>query len=95
VESSILHHAEARGLQDSDFESDPDSKEHELDTFAAQESNTEIPDDSTSLLPGREEHHPRPREAIRDVNGFEQENSNICDDPWALFSCAQGFKLAS
>ena len=26
---------------------------------------------------------------------FEQEYSNLCQDPWAPFSSSQGFKLAS
>jgi len=95
VETSILHHPEASELQDSDYESDPDPTGHELDAFTAHESDTEIPDDSTSSLPGRQEHYPRAGEAIGDVDGFEQENSNLCEDPWAPFSCAQGFKLAS
>jgi hypothetical protein len=95
VETSILHHPEASELQDSDYESDPDPTGHELDAFTAHESDTEIPDDSTSSLPGRQEHYPRAGEAIGDVDGFQQENSNLCEDPWAPFSCAQGFKLAS
>jgi len=95
VETSISHHPEASELQDFDYESDPDPTGHELDAFTAHESDTEIPDDSTSLLPGRQEHYPPAGEAIGDVNGFEQENSNLCEDPWAPFSCAQGFKLAS
>jgi len=90
-----LHHPEASELQDSDYQSDPDSTGHELDAFTAHESDTEIPHDSTSSLPGRQEHYPRAGEAIGDVDGFEQENSNLCEDPWAPFSFAQGFKLAS
>jgi len=95
VETSILHHSEASELQDSDYESDPDPTGHELDAFTDHESDTKIADDSTSSLPGRQEHYPRAGEAIADVDGFEQENSNLCEDPWAPFSCAQGFKLAS
>jgi len=95
VETSILHHPEASEFQDSDYESDPDPTGQELDAFTAHESDTEIPDDSTSSLPGRQEHYPRSGEPIGDVDGFEQENSNLCEDPWAPFSCAQGFKLAS
>jgi len=95
VETSIVHHPEASEIQDSHYESDPDPTGHELDAFAAHESDTGIPDDSTSSLPGRQEDYPRAGEAIGDVDGFEQENSNLCEDPWATFSCAQGFKLAS
>jgi len=95
VETCILYHPEASELQDSDYESDPDPTGHELDAFTPHESDTEIQDNSTSSLPGRQAHYPRAGEAIGDVDGFEQENSNISDDPWAQFSCAQGFKLAS
>jgi len=57
--------------------------------------DTEIPDDSMSSLPGSEEYYPRAGDAIGDIDGFEQENSNLCEDPWAPFSCKQGLKLAS
>jgi len=89
-----LHHPEASELHYSDYESDPDPTRHELDPFTAHESDTEIPADYTSSLPGRQEHYPRAGEAIGEVDGFEQEHSNLCEDPWAPFSCAQGFKLA-
>jgi len=59
VETSILHHPEASELQDCDYEPNPDPTRHELDTLTAYESNTAIPDDSTSWLPGRQEHYPR------------------------------------
>jgi len=95
VETSLLHNPQASELQDSDYESDPDPTRHELDSFTAHESDTEIPDDSTSSLPDRPEHYPRAGDTIGDVVRFEQENSNLCEDPWAQFSCAQGFKLAS
>jgi len=95
VETRILHHPEASELQDSDYESHPDPTGPELDAFTAHKSDTKIPNDSTSSLPGRQEHYPRAGEAIGDVDGFEQENSNLCEDPWAPFSCAQGCKLAS
>jgi len=94
VETRILHHPEASELQDSNYESDPDPPGHELDAFTAHQSDTEILDESTSLLPGRQEHYPHAGEAIGNVDGFEQENSNLCEDPWAPLSCAQGFKLA-
>jgi len=95
VETKILHHPEASELQDSNYESDPDPTGHEQDVFTAHESDTEIADDSTSSFPGRQAQYPYAGEAIGDVNGFEQENSNLCEDPWAPFSGAQGFKLAS
>jgi len=95
METTILHHPEGSELQDSDSESDADPTGHELDAFTAHKSDTEIPADSTSSLPGRQEHYPHASEAIGDVDGFEQENSNLCEHPWKLLSGAQGFKLAS
>jgi len=71
VETSILHHPEASELQDSDYESDPDHTGHELDPLTDHESDTEIQDDSTSSLPGRQEHAPRAGEAIGDVDRFD------------------------
>jgi len=70
VETSILHHTETSELQDSDYESDPDPTGDELDAFTAHKSDTEIPDDSTSSLPGRKEHYPRAGEVIGDVDRF-------------------------
>jgi len=95
VETIILHHPEASELLDSNYISSPDPTGHELDAFTAPESDTEIPDDSTSSLPGSHEHYPRAGEAIGDVNGFEQQNSNLYEDLWAPLSCAQGFNRAS
>jgi len=91
VETSILHHPEARELQISDYESDPDPAGQGFAVFTAHESNTETPEDSTSSLPGSQNHYPHTREAIRDVAGFEHEKSNLCEDLWAPFSSAQGF----
>jgi len=34
-------------------------------------------------------------ESIGDVKGFEQEQRNLCQHPWSLFSIVHGFKLAS
>ena len=57
--------------------------------------DTEILEHFTSSLPCRQEHYPRLGEAIGDVDAFEQENSSLCEDLWASFSYAQGFKLGS
>jgi len=95
LETSILHHPEASELLDSDYKSDPDATGHALDAFTAYKADTKIPDNSTSLLPSRHENYSRAEEAIGDVDRFEQENSNLCEDLWAPFSCAQGFKLGS
>jgi len=95
VETRILHDPEAGELQDSDYDYDPYSTEHDLAAFTSPESDTEIWDDSPSSLPGRQDDYPRAGEGIGDVDAFEQGNSNLREDPWAPFSWAQGFKLAS
>ena len=43
VKTSILHYREASEHRDSDNESDSDPTRHELDTFSAHQSDTEIP----------------------------------------------------
>ena len=48
-----------------------------------------------SSLPGRQEHYPRAREVIGDVDRVEQEHSKLYEDTWTPFSSAHGFKLAS
>jgi len=95
IETKIFYNPETSELQDSEYEYDPDPTGHELETFSAYEFDTEIPDNSTSSLPARPETYPHTREPIGDLKGFEQENSNVCEDLGAPFSCAQGFKLAS
>ena len=70
LETSILHDQEASELRDSDYESDLDSNRHELDTFTTHQSDTEIRDDSTFSLPGRQEHYPPAGEVIGDVDRF-------------------------
>jgi len=59
-----IAHPGANELQDSDYESNPDPTRHELDAFTAYESDTEISDDSTSSLPGRQEYYSRAGEAL-------------------------------
>jgi len=95
VGTSLWHHPEASEPQDSDYESNPDPACHKLTSFTAHESDTKIPHNSTSSFPGRHEHYPRAGQPIGEVDRFEQENSNFCEDRWAPFSCAQGFKLVS
>ena len=63
LETNILHNPEASEVPDSDYESNADATAHELDTFTAHESATEIPADSTSSLPGIQDHHPPAGEA--------------------------------
>jgi len=59
------------------------------------ESDTEVLNNTASFSSGQETHFPGAGEAIGDVNGFEQEISNLCDKLWALFPSGQGFRLNS
>jgi len=95
METSILHHPEASELHDSEYESDLDGSGYELDVLIAHKSHIERLDDSASWSTARQENYLRAREAIGELYGFEQGNSNPGEDPWATFSCGQGFKLGS
>ena len=87
-----MHH-EGHERQDSDYESDPDSTGREHDAF--NESDTEMLNGTPGPLAGKQTHYEASREAVRDVNGFEQECGDLSEDPWAQFTSAHGFKLAS
>jgi len=83
---------------DSDYESDPKPTGREHDVLSGDvvyESDTEVLNNTASLSGGQQTHFSEAGEAIGDVNGFEQEISNLCDDPWASFPRGQGFRLAS
>ena len=78
-----MHH-EGQERLDSDYESEPEPTGRELYAYTddiAHESDTEILGDSTSSLPARQEHFEHAGDAIRDVNGFEREHHNLCNDP--------------
>ena len=97
AETDLLHHKGQERL-DSDYESEPEPTGRELDAYTnniAPESDTEILGNSTSSLPARQEHFERATDAFRDVNGFEREHHNLCNDPWAPFTSVSSFKLAS
>jgi len=80
-------------VQDSDYGSDPDPTGHKLDPFTAHKADTEIVDNSPSVLPSGQEHYAGAGEAIGHVDSFDQENGNLCRDRWAPFSSVQGFPL--
>jgi len=44
---------------------------------------------------GQQTHFPGAGEPIGDMNWFEQEISNLCDNPWAPLPSRQGFRLAA
>jgi len=83
---------------DSDHESDPEPTDHEHDVLSGDvvyESDTEVLNNTASLSGAQQRHFLGPGEAIGDLNVFEQEISNLWDDPWAPFLSGQGFRLDS
>ena len=97
AETDLLHH-EGQECLDSDYESEPEPTGRELDAYTdeiAHESDTEMLGHSTSSLPARQEQFERAGDEIKDVNVFEREHHNPCNDPWAPFTSASSFKLAS
>jgi len=98
MESSVSHNPDASERLDSQFESDPGLAGSEPDEFCrdiAYESDTEVFEDTKSPSTGTQSHYECAGQVIRDIDGFEHEYSNLCDDPWAPFNSEQGFKLAS
>jgi len=96
--ATVLHNPEPSGCQDSDYESDPGPAGLESDEFwrdISHESDTEVLDEATSASAGKPIRYEGAGEVIGDVHRFEDEHSNLCEDPWAPFNSAQGFKLAS
>ena len=59
------------------------------------DSDTEALNDNRSVSTARQTNYERTREAIGEVNVFEQEYSNLCKNPWAPFTSAKGSKVAS
>jgi len=98
MESSVSDNPDASERQDSNCESDPGPAGSEPDEFCrdiAHESDTAVFDDATSPSAGKEIHYEGAGQVIRDVDGFEHEYINLCNNPWAPFNSEQGFKLAS
>ena len=92
-----MHHA-GHERPDSDYESDVDSTGRGHDAFInniANESDTEMLNGTPGSLAGQQTHYEGSGEAVRHVNGFEQECDILSKDPWAPFTSAHGFKLAS
>ena len=97
TETNLLHQ-EGHERWDSDYESDPDSarREHEASNDdIANASDTEIPKSTAGSLASKETHYEGSREAVGDINGFEQECDDLSEDPCAPFTSAHCFKLAS
>ena len=93
-----LHRLEANGHPDSDYESDPNLTRYERDEFSdavVHESGAEKRNDASSPPAAKLMDYPGAGETIGDVNGVQQELSNLCEDPWAPFTSTNRFKLAS
>jgi len=97
IQTGELLNADTSQRQDSDDEYDPGPAGLEPDAFCpdiAYESDAKVCD-TTSACAGKLNHFEGAGAVIGDVAGFEDEHSNLCADPWALFNSPQGFKLAS
>jgi len=98
MESSVSRNSDASEHQDSDSKSEPGPAGSEPDKLCrdiAYESDTEVFDEATSPSASKQIHYKGAGQVIGDVDRFEHEYSNLCDDPWAPFNSEQGFKLAS
>ena len=93
-----MHNPGASERQHSNYESDRDPARLESDEFCrdiSYESDTEVLDDATSASARKQIYYEGAGEVIGHVHRFENEHSNLYEDPGALFNTAQGFKLAS
>jgi len=98
MESRVSDNPDPSEGQDSDCESAPGtarSEPHEFCRDSAYESDNDVFDDATSPSAGKQIDYEGAGQVIGDVDGFEHEYSNLCDDPWAPFNSEQGFNLAS
>jgi len=85
---------------DSDYESDPagdtpGSERDAPDDTPRREPETEVLEDNTYPVAADQEDYLRAGEAIGEVKESKAECRDLCENPWALFASAQGFKLAS
>lgn len=100
--TDILDNGDPSERPDSDYESDPASDPAayhcDANAISAQptyQPDTEILNVNTSSVAAGQRHYPGAGEAIGDVEGYDEELHNLCQDAWAPFTNAQGFKLAS
>lgn len=91
-------HRECHKRRYSNYESDPNSARCEHDAFSdviANLSDSEFPNSTPGSFAAKDTHYEGTREAVGDVNRFEQECNHLSEDHWAPFMSAHGFKLAS
>jgi len=85
---------------DSDYESDPagdtaGSERDAPDDTLRREPETEVLEDNTYPVAAEQEEYPGAGEAIGEVKEYKEGCRDLCENPWAPFASAQGFKLAS
>jgi len=85
---------------DSDYKSVPPggaagSERNAPDATLRREPETEVLEDNTYPVAAEQEYYPGAREAIGEVKEYKEECRDLCENPWAPFASAQGFKLAS
>jgi len=83
-----------------DYESDPagdtgGSERDAPDDTLRREPKTEVLEDNTYPVAAEQEDYPGAGEAIGEVKEYKEECRDLCENPWAPFASAQGFKLAS
>jgi len=84
IEPRVLHNPDGRGGQDSNYESNPGPVGLESDEVCrdiSYESDSEVLDDATSASAGKQIRYEGAGAVIGDVHGFEDEHSNLCEDP--------------
>jgi len=64
------------------------------DTLRREPETAELKD-NIYPLGGEQENYPDAGEAIGVVKECKEQCRNLCENPWAPFACAQGFKIAS
>jgi len=84
---------------DSDYESDPagdtaGSERDAPDDTLRREPETEVLQANTYPVPAEQEDYPGAEEAIGEVTEYKEGCRDLCENPWAPFASAQGFKLA-
>jgi len=84
----------------SDYESDPagdtaGSERDAPDDTLRREPKTEVLEDNTYPVAAEQEDYPGAEKAIGEVKEYKEACRDLCENPWAPFASAQGFKLAS
>jgi len=79
---------------DSNYQSDPVTTRRKHDLLGGNvvyKYDTDVLNNTASVSNSQQTDFPGVGEPIGDVNGFEQESSNLWDDPWAPLPTGPGF----